>query len=61
MKDLFYIYAHNSLLDIIQDILFGYEIRTVDLNKINEHNFINNNVILLIEDDLLKQIKKSFF
>ena len=61
MKDLFYIYADNLLLDTIKDILFGYEIRTVDLSKLNEHNFINNNVVLLIKDEPLGKINKSFF
>lgn len=61
MKSVIYLYSQEFLFDIINQILFEYKILPLNSDELNNHNFKNNNTLLVLKNDSAKEIKKSFF
>ena len=61
MKKILYLYSENFLYEIIKQILFEYEILPLTSNEINDHNFKNNNILLVLKNYNNNKINKSFF
>ena len=61
MKNTLYVYSQESLFKIIKEMLSEYVVLALNDNEINNEYFKNNNILLVLEDDIIDQINKSFF
>lgn len=61
MKETLYLYSPKFLFEIIKDMLLNYNIIALTNDEINNNNFKNNNTLLVLKGDGIKNIKKSFF
>ena len=61
MKDTMYVYSSKSLFCIIQEIFLEYNVLPLSMNEINDNNFKNNNSLLVLQKNLVSEIKESFF
>ena len=60
MKEI-YLYSEKKIYNIINEMFTGYEIQIISADKIKKNNFINNNILLVVDWVFLKDINKSFF
>ena len=61
MKDIIYLYTQKSLFNIIQEILSDYKIVNISFDQMVDPNFKNNNVLLVLDKDFVKNIRETFF
>jgi hypothetical protein len=61
VKNTIYIFGDSPLLKIVIEILSDYKISPLTLDRLNNENFKNNNIILFGNRGLEKKIKKHFF
>ena len=61
MRDIIYLYTQKSLFNIIQEILLDYNVVNLSFDQMDNPNFKNNNVLLVLDKDFVKDIKESFF
>ena len=61
MKDRIYIYTNSSLQNFIKETLFEFDVLMLDKEFFNTNNFINNNVLFMISEDIKISINQSFF
>jgi len=61
MKEKIYIYSNSPIQNFIKEILFEFEVFVLDKEFFNTNNFINNNVLFMISEDIKISISQSFF
>ena len=61
MKDTIYLYTQKSLFNIVQEILSDYNIVNISFDQMDNPNFKNNSVLLVLDKDFVKDIRESFF
>ena len=61
MKDTIYLYTKKNLSNIIHEILSDYNIVNLSFDQVDNSNFKNNNVLLVLDKDFVKDIRESFF
>ena len=61
MKDTIYLYTKKNLFNIIHEILSDYNIVNLSFDQVDNSNFKNNNVLLVLDKDFVKDIRRSFF
>ena len=60
MKE-FFLYTEVPIQGIIKEIFKEFEIHTIPIEIIKKNNFINKNILLLINESLPKSLNKQFF
>ena len=55
MKEI-YLYSEKKIYNIINEMFTGYEIQIISADKIKKNNFINNNILLVVDWVFLKDI-----
>ena len=60
MKE-FYLYSEKQVHNIIKEMFIGFNIHTISADKIKKNNFINQNILLIMDGALLEGLNKSFF
>jgi len=61
MKHTLYIYSQAPLFEIINEILVDFIVVPLTLDEAGNHKFKNNNTLLVLKNDIPKEINKSFF
>ena len=61
MKDRIYIYTNSPLQNFIKEALFEFDVHMLDSDFFNTNNFINNNVLFMINEDIKISINQTFF
>ena len=56
-----YFYSEKIISNTINELFKGFEIHTIPAEKIKKNNFINQNIILFVGIEFLKDLNKSFF
>ncbi|MDC1054550.1 helix-turn-helix domain-containing protein [Alphaproteobacteria bacterium] len=60
MKEIHF-YSENKTNNIINEMFKGFEIHIISLEKIKKKNFINQNILLIVSTEFLKDLNRSFF
>jgi len=60
MKE-FYLYSEKKINKLINEMFVSFEVYNISLEKIKKNNFINQNILLIVSEDFLENINKSFF
>tara|TARA_B100001093_G_scaffold413121_1_gene402954 strand:- start:355 stop:957 length:603 start_codon:yes stop_codon:yes gene_type:complete len=60
MKE-FYFYCEKKINNTINEMFIEFEVRSISAEKIKKNNFINQNILLIIEGDFIKNFNESFF
>ena len=54
-------YSEKKINNIINEIFIDFEIYTISAEKIKKKNFINQNILLVVGREFLKDFNRSFF
>ena len=54
-------YSEKKINNTINEIFIGFEIHTISAEKIKKKNFINQNILLVVGKEFLKDLNRSFF
>ena len=57
----FYFYAERPIHNIIKEIFVGYEIHIISEEDIKKNNFLNKNILLVLNESLSINPNESFF
>lgn len=60
MKPL-YLYLERPIHNIMQEVLKGYEVRTISKEFINKNNLTNKNIVLVLDKNLPTSFSSFFF
>ena len=60
MKEI-YLYSEKKINKIINEMFMGFTINTLSVEKIKKNNFINKNILLILDRNILKDLSRSFF
>ena len=56
-----YFHSKTKINNIINEMFIGFEIHMISAEKIKKNKFINQNILLIVEEDFLKDFNRSFF
>ena len=56
-----YLYSEKKIYNIINEMFTGFKIQTITADKIKKNNFINYNILLIVDWVFLKDLDRSFF
>lgn len=57
----FYFYAERPIHNIIKEIFVGYEIHIISEEDVKKNNFLNKNILLVLNESLSINPNESFF
>ena len=60
MKE-FYLYSEKKIHNIIKEMFLNFKIHSISAEQIKQNNFKNQNLLLILEGELLKNLSRSFF
>jgi hypothetical protein len=60
MKEV-YFYSEKKINKLINEIFIDFEVHTLSIEKIKKNNFINKNILLILDRKILKDLSRSFF
>jgi len=61
MKNRIYIYTNTPVENFIKSLLFEFDVLILNDEFLTANNFINNNVLFIISEDIKNNISQSFF
>ena len=60
MKE-FHLYSGKQIHNTIKEMFINFEIQIISKEQLKKNNLINQNILLIIDEDFLENLKKSFF
>ena len=60
MKE-FHLYSGKQIHNTIKEMFINFEIHIISKEQLKKNNFINQNILLIIDEDFSENLKKSFF
>ena len=60
MKE-FYLYSEKKIHNIIKEMFLNFKIHSISAEQIKQNNLKNQNLLLILEGELLKNLSRSFF
>lgn len=60
MKE-FYLYSEKKIHNIIKEMFLNFKIHFISAEQIKQNNLKNQNLLLILEGELLKNLSRSFF
>ena len=60
MKEVLF-YSEKKINNLINEMFVGFKIHNISAEKIKKNNFINQNLLLIVDSEFLKDLNKSFF
>ena len=60
MKEIHF-FSEKKINNTISEMFVDFKINTISPEKIKKDNFINQNILLIVSEEFLKDINRSFF
>ena len=60
MKEIHF-FSEKKINNTISEMFVDFKINTISPEKIKKNNFINQNILLIVSEEFLKDINRSFF
>ena len=60
MKEI-YFYSEKKINKIIEEMFIGFKIHTTSEEKIFKNDFMNQNILLFVSNEFVKNLSRSFF
>lgn len=60
MKE-FYLYSEKKIHNIIKEMFLNFKVHSISAEKIKKNNFVNQNLLLIVEGGSLEDLNSSFF
>ena len=57
----FYLYSQMKIHNTISEMFINFKIQNISAEKLKNNNFKNQNILLVVNEDFLKNLNKSFF